>query len=109
MIAVIVALIGATPPTVAIILMAKKQSAERVAANQALLEGQKEVVKAVDGQLAKFVEAKEQVGHAAGIAQERQEQRGRDDVAKGEGPTKVEVINKKDNPVPTTIDKVVKA
>lgn len=101
-IAVVVALIGATPPTIAIIIMSRKQSAERREQNKELLEGQKEVVKAVDGQLTKFVEAKEQLGHAAGKEEERKEQRGREGdkaiAAQAGAPTPVIVKNPEDDP-----------
>lgn len=80
MIAVIVALIGAAPPTAAIIIMSRKQSQERREQNKELLEKQDEVVKAVDGQLSKFVEAKQQLGHAEGKAEAQTEAR----VAEGE-------------------------
>lgn len=101
-IAVVVALIGATPPTVAIIIMSRKQSAERQAGNEKLLEGQQGVLKAVDGQLAKFVEAKEQLGHAAGKEEERVEARarqGEEAIAKQTAaPTEVLQVNPPEKP-----------
>lgn len=103
MIAVVVALIGATPPTIAIILMAKKQSAERAAGNKELLEGQEKMSKAVDGQLSKLVEAKEQLGRAAGKEEARVEARVRQGEAaiakQSEGPQPVIVENDPDKPV----------
>lgn len=102
MIAVVVALIGATPPTVAIIIMTRKQSEERAAANKVLLEGQQEVVKAVDGQLAKYVAVKEQVGNLTGREEERVEARARLGeeaiAAQNAGPAQVIVKNPEDDP-----------
>lgn len=107
MIAVVVALIGAAPPTAAIIIMSRKQSEERRAQNKELLEGQQEVVKAVDGQLTRFVEAKQQLGHASGVEQERKDQRVREGEAAiaekhasltPEAPTEVIVKNPEDDP-----------
>lgn len=68
MIAVIVALIGAAPPTAAIIIMSRKQSAERRTQND-------EVLKAVDGQTSKLVEATQKFSHLAGKEEERVESR----------------------------------
>lgn len=105
-IAVTVAVIGAIPTTAAVIIMARKQSAERLAGNKELLQGQKEVAKAVDGQLAKFVEAKQQLGHREGVEQERKEQRGREGEAaiaqqaspNPAAPTPVIIKNLEDDP-----------
>lgn len=89
LIAVVVALIGATPPTAAIIVMARKQSAERKAANEVVL-------KAVDGQTTKLVEATKQFSHLAGKEEERIEERGRQGEAakalQADVPTPVEIV-----------------
>lgn len=109
-IALVVALIGATPPTVAIILMARKQSEERAAAQVALLAGQEKVARAVDGQLQKFIEAKEETSLAKqeaargqGKEQERTEERERVDAAAA--PEKVEIVQPPGKSVPVKPDK----
>lgn len=104
MIAVIVALIGATPPTVAIIIMARKQSAERKAGNKEILEGQEKVAAAVNGVSHELTKAKEAAARGEGIQQERSEERARQgDEALGAKaanpiPTPVIVENPKDKP-----------
>lgn len=101
-IAVIVALIGATPPTIAIIIMSRKQSQERLAGNKEILQGQKDVAAAVNGVSHELTKAKEAAAHGEGMQQERTEERAR----QGEGalsvksasPTPVIVENSPDKP-----------
>lgn len=102
MIAVVVAFITATPPTIAIILSARKQSAERKAANEVVL-------KAVDGQTTKLVEATKQFSHLAGKEEERTEERGRQGEAarakQDAAPAEVIQVNPPENPAIVKVTK----
>lgn len=102
MIAVIGALIVAAPPTAAIIIMSRKQSAEREA-------NKKEVLKAVDGQTSKLVEATEKFSHLAGKEEERTQERDRQGaaaIAKQESaPAEVIQVNPPENPANVKVAK----
>lgn len=108
LIALVVALIGATPPTVAIILMARKQSEERRIAQVALLENQKKMAEDLDGKLDSLRRAETGQAKAEGIIEGGDKEQARvaaipvvPTTPEEAIPAKIEIVNPKTRPVPT--------
>lgn len=102
-ISLIVALIGATPPTIAIILMARKQSEERRIAQATLMQRQDKMAEDLDGKLDRLSVAERGKERAEGIIEGGDKERASaaaTPVASGE-PMKMEIVNPKSRPVPT--------
>lgn len=101
-IALTVALIGAAPPTVAIIMMARKQSEERRVAQAALLAGQAVMHKELDGKLDRLSRAETAQAKAEGIIEGGEKEQARAAVVVVPTlPTEIKIMNKKDEAVPT--------
>lgn len=104
-IALLVALIGATPPTVAIILMARKQSEERRVAQAALMERQDKMAENLDGKLDRLSKAETGQAKAEGIIEGGEKEQARAAATPAE-PAQIEIVNPKSRPVPTEVLKV---
>lgn len=104
-IALLVALIGATPPTVAIILMARKQSEERRVAQAALMQRQDKMAEDLDGKLNSLRQAEKGQAKAEGIIEGGDKEKARADAVPTE-PAQIEIVNPKSRPVPTEVLKV---
>lgn len=105
-ISLIVALIGATPPTIAIIMMAKKQSEERRIAQSALMERQDKMASDLDGKLNSLREAEKGQAKAEGIIEGGDKEQARVAATptvpvNPEAVAKIEIVNPKTRPVPT--------
>lgn len=104
-ISLVVALIGATPPTVAIILMARKQSEERRAAQAVLMEAQNKMAIDLDGKLDRLSRAETGQAKAEGIIEGADKEQARVAVVAATPPPeviqKMEIMNTEDNAVPT--------
>lgn len=98
---IIGALIAATPPTIAIIFMAKKQSEERRIAQAALLKGQAKMAEDLDGKLDRLSNAETGRAKAEGIIEGGDKERASVAAAVPTEPAQIEIVNKKENPVPT--------
>lgn len=101
-IALVVALIGATPPTVAIILTARKQSDERRIAQDVLLQNQKTMAENLDGKLDRLSRAENAQAKAEGIIEGGEKEQARVAVVPVVTvPAQIEIVNPPNRPVPT--------
>lgn len=105
LIALIVALIGATPPTIAIVLMAKKQSEERRVAQEILMREQQKMAENLDGKLDRLSRAETGQAKAEGIIEGGAKEKARADAEPvapiSPFPTEIKIVNKKSEAVPT--------
>lgn len=98
------ALIAATPPTIAIILMARKQSAERREAQATLLQRQDKMAEDFDGKFDELRQAEKGKERAEGIIEGGDKERASVAAAApvaSNDPLKMEIVNTKENAVPT--------
>lgn len=111
-IAVVVAVIGATPPTVAIVLMSRKQSDERKAAHLEVINNQAKMKEDLDGKLDRLSKAETGQAKAEGIIEgaaiEREAATHAIPAPDLDKVSKMEIVNQDTNPVPTRAAKPAK-
>lgn len=103
-IAVIVAIIGATPPTVAIVLMSRKQSYERKAAHKEVIDNQTKMKEDLDGKLDRLSNAEKGQALAEGKLEGAAAEQARTTTEPVHEPDKVhkmEIVNEDDKAIPT--------
>lgn len=100
-IAVVVAVIGATPPTVAIVLMSRKQSQERETAHREVIENQAKIKEELDGKLDKLSKAEIGQALAEGKIEGAATEQARTAPHDPNVVSKMEIVNEDDNAIPT--------
>lgn len=101
------ALIAATPPTIAIIMLSRRQSEERRIAQEALLQGQRKMAEDLDGKLDRLSKAETGQALAEGKLEGAATEQARAAAATPEvkadpdSVQKMQIVNDEDNAVPT--------